>query len=390
MQGQRLLDAVADVEAQFQRAKWRLIAEAMERAGSAKYSNGFIQKKYDELSRNPDMFGSFIDDESSEASESDPVPHGDNLARLPQQGAESTTARAQARSERSHVSSHANSAQSVTASGLGMLVLGEDGPPESRHGRKRERPSGPELAVSHDEVKYMARHKALNASNRAKTWEVIAQECGITAPLNDITQALERAGYMDAHASPREVDPHRSAKISRIGERRHEGVTNGRHRVAPKESTFSKHAKKGVDLSLSVDKRPSAGAATLQGHVTSQLSQGRNEPVQAKKKGPRALTPQSTHDTHSEKHHRRPRPYECKSCLGRYRKQSGLESHWKRNPGCDPETRQSKAAMVVSKKPAPKWAPGASKKDRIPGSSSHAAKTQIYVVISSREPTPEM
>ena len=82
MQGQRLLNAAADVEGQFQRAKWRLIAEAMESAGAAKYSNAFIQKKYDELSRNPGLLGSMIDDESSDASESNTVPGGDNVARL--------------------------------------------------------------------------------------------------------------------------------------------------------------------------------------------------------------------------------------------------------------------------------------------------------------------
>ena len=412
MQRQRLLDAAADVEGQFQREKWRLIAEAMERAGSTKYSNAFIQKKYDELSRNPDMFGSFSDDESSEASESDPPPREINIARLPQRGAESTTTMAQARSEKSHVGSHSKSAQSVTASGVGISVLEEDEPPETGHRRKRARPSGPELAVSREEVKYMAGHKALNVSNRAKTWEAIAQECGITASLNDITQALERAGYMDAHGSPHEVDPHRSAKMSRIGERRQEGETNGRHRGAPKERAFTQHARKGVDPSVPVDQRPSAAMTTLQGHVTSQLAIERDEhdqarkgsrpsimprsasisepspdyndePVQAEKKGPLAFTPKGTHDTHSGKHHRHPRPYECKSCLGRYRKRSDLEAHWKRNSGCDPETRRSKAAKTISKKTVADWAPGASKKN-----GSHAPRTQIYVVISSREPTP--
>lgn len=418
MQGQRLLNAAADVEGQFQREKWRLIAEAMERAGSAKYSNAFIQKKYDELSRNPDMFNSLIDDESSEASESDPSPHESNVPRLPQPGAESTTTLAQARSEKSHVGSNSKSAQSVAASGFGMLVLEEDEPPESGHRRKRGRSSGPEVAVSQEEVKYMARHKALNASNRAKTWGSIAQECGITAPLNDITQALERAGYMDAHGSPREVDPHRSAKMSRIGERRQEGETNGRHKGVPKERTLTQHARKGVDRSVPVDERPLAGTTTLQGHVTSQLPTERDEhyrarkgsqpaimpqsasiselspdcndePVQAKKKGPLAFTPKGTHNNHSGKHHRHPRPYECESCLGRYRQRSGLEAHWKRNPGCDPETRRSKAGKTVSKKTVAEWAPGASKNDGISGTSSHAPKTQIYVVISSREPTPE-
>ena len=48
--GKRLLAAAADVEAEYQRSKWQLIAESMQRAGAAKYSKAFIQKKYSELS----------------------------------------------------------------------------------------------------------------------------------------------------------------------------------------------------------------------------------------------------------------------------------------------------------------------------------------------------
>ena len=167
----------------------------MERAGSAKYSNAFIQKKYDEVSKNPDMFGSLVDDESSDASESGPVPQRDTSARLQQPGAHSTMARGQARSENPHRSSHANPALSGTASGFGMIAPRDEEPPVSSHRRKRRRSPEPKPLVSHEEAKYMARHRSLNASNRAKSWEVIAQECGMTAPLNDITQALERAGY---------------------------------------------------------------------------------------------------------------------------------------------------------------------------------------------------
>ncbi|CAD6588000.1 MAG: hypothetical protein ASARMPRED_003370 [Alectoria sarmentosa] len=233
--GQRLLDAAADVESQFLRAKWRLIAEAMERAGASKYSNAFIQKKYDELLRDPGKRGSLIDDESSDASESDPVPREHDVARLQHPGADSTMASAQARSEKSHVSSLANLAQSVITSGFGTSVLGDDESPGSGQRRRRGPPLEPKVAISREEAKYMARHKALNASNRAKPWEIIAQECGITAPLNDITEALERAGYVDARGSSREVDPDRSARISRSGERRQPRRTNGPHGGASKE-----------------------------------------------------------------------------------------------------------------------------------------------------------
>lgn len=406
------------MEAQFQRAKWRLIAEAVESAGGAKYSNAFIQKKYDELARNPGMHGSLIDDESSDASESDTVPPEDNVARLPRRGAVSTTARAQARSEKSHVSSHADPAQSGTASGFGTPILGDDESPGSGHRRKRRKPSGPKLAVSHEEAEYMARHKALNASNRVKSWEVIAQECGITAPLNDITQALERAGYLAAHGSAHETDPDISAMVSGNWEKRQARGTNGPHGGAQEESTISKHARKGTDSSVRVDQRRLTTTTRLQGPGNSQLpterhgpdqaekgiqpalmphddstsepSPDRNKTVQAKKKTLAVFVPQDARSTYGGKHHRQSRPYECKYCLGKYRKRSGLAAHWKRNPGCDPQMRRSKAAKTVPKETAAEWAPGTSKNGGVAGGLPRAAGTRTIVEISSKEPTPEI
>ncbi len=229
------------MEAQFQRAKWRLIAEAMERAGAAKYSNAFIQKKHDELSRNPDMFRSLIDEESPDASESDPVSRRDNATRLQQSGANSRVARDQARSENSNGNSHAIPAKDGTVSEFGSPFPREEERSESPHRRKRRRPSGPNPVVSHEEAKYMAKHKALNAVNLGKSWEVIAQECGMTAPLNDITQALERAGYLEAHGSER-----RLGRATSEGERTVDGG-------ALNESTIRRHGKKGIDPSVPMD-----------------------------------------------------------------------------------------------------------------------------------------
>ena len=62
---------MAEVEAQFQRSKWSMIAQQMERTGAAKYSNAFIQKKYDEMSKNGILSGSMLKDESSGSSGSD-------------------------------------------------------------------------------------------------------------------------------------------------------------------------------------------------------------------------------------------------------------------------------------------------------------------------------
>lgn len=212
------------MEAHFQRTKWEKIAKAMERAGAAKYSKAFIQKKYDELSRNADMLGSPTEEESSDASEFGPVPRRDNIERFQQQGAVATMARAQKRSENSPGISHSNVVESGVVPGVEVPALGEDEPPESDRRQKYGRPIWPKLAVSREEIKKMATEKVLGGAK----------------------------------------------------------------------------------------------------YVV-------------------------------------PRPYECQACLGRYRKRSGLVSHWKRNPGCDPERRWSKAAMSASKKTAAELACGASK-----------------------------
>ena len=252
-QGQRLLNAAADVEAQFQREKWRLIAEAMERAGAAKYSNAFIQKKYDELSRNPSMFDALIDDESSDASGTDPTPRGINVAMLQQPEAESTMARAQERSENPNGSSHTNPTLSSTAVRDGVQIVGNDEPPGSGRRQKGGPSEGPKIAFSTEQAKHMAKQRALIASDHGK-----------------------------------------------------------------------------------------------------------------------------------------PRPYECKNCLGRYKKRSGLGAHWKRNPGCDPETRRRDAAKTVSKDTAAERARGASNSEAIAEGSSHMPEMQMVFEISSKEPTPEI
>ena len=102
---------MVNIEAQYQRAKWRLVAAAMENAGAAKYSNAFIQKKYEEMSRNRDMFSSPIDDESSEGSVFDIVHHENNVARRRRPRAKSITPNLQVRSEQSHVDRRADLAQ---------------------------------------------------------------------------------------------------------------------------------------------------------------------------------------------------------------------------------------------------------------------------------------
>ena len=116
---------MAEVEAEFEREKWRLIVNAMERAGAAKYTNSFIQKKYDELSKTPTMFDYVIDEESSDAFDSDSSSRGDLIdiiPRLQQSGAVSTKARIPAPREDSNGVSQADPAQSNSASRMTCYV----------------------------------------------------------------------------------------------------------------------------------------------------------------------------------------------------------------------------------------------------------------------------
>ena len=212
----------------------------MERAGAAKYSNAFIQKKYDELSRDPSMFDALVDDESSDASESNPIPSGVNVE---QPEADSTMATAQARSENSRRSSRADVARPGTAAQAGLQILGEAETPGSK------------VPFSLEQGKRIARQRALVGSERNK----------------------------------------------------------------PK-----------------------------------------------------------------------PKPYQCQSCFGKYKKREGLGAHWKRNPGCDPEMRRRKAAKSDSKEKGAEYIAVSSKSEVVAGVSSHIPKTQMVIEISSKEQTPEI
>lgn len=59
--------------------------------------------------------------------------------------------------------------------------------------KKPEQPKS--RRISKRELKYMIRHRTLNKINRSKSWDVVAQECGILSSLPEISRALEKAGY---------------------------------------------------------------------------------------------------------------------------------------------------------------------------------------------------
>ena len=49
--------------------------------------------------------------------------------------------------------------------------------------------------MSESQLKDMLKHRTLNETNRSKPWDVIAKECRVDAPLNEISKTLEQAGF---------------------------------------------------------------------------------------------------------------------------------------------------------------------------------------------------
>ena len=47
-------------------------------------------------------------------------------------------------------------------------------------------------SVSQSQVEDMLRHRTLNDTNRSMPWEIVAKECGVDAPLNEISRNLEQ------------------------------------------------------------------------------------------------------------------------------------------------------------------------------------------------------
>lgn len=56
-------------------------------------------------------------------------------------------------------------------------------------------PGRPKKAVTKPQLKYMIKHRRLNETNRNKPWDVIAYECGVKATLQEISTALNEAGF---------------------------------------------------------------------------------------------------------------------------------------------------------------------------------------------------
>lgn len=53
-------------------------------------------------------------------------------------------------------------------------------------------PTAEKPRISQSQMKDMLRHRTLNDTNRSKPWEVIAKECSVDAPLNEISKTLEQ------------------------------------------------------------------------------------------------------------------------------------------------------------------------------------------------------
>ena len=54
---------------------------------------------------------------------------------------------------------------------------------------------GSKQPISESQLNDMLRHRTLNETNRSKPWDVIAKECRVNAPLNEISKTLEQAGF---------------------------------------------------------------------------------------------------------------------------------------------------------------------------------------------------
>ena len=73
--------------------------------------------------------------------------------------------------------------------------------------------------ISKSQLNDMLRHRTLNDTNRSKPWEIIAKECRVDAPLNEISKTLEQAGlpsilYTDTGAPIFVANPASSAATS--------------------------------------------------------------------------------------------------------------------------------------------------------------------------------
>ena len=56
-------------------------------------------------------------------------------------------------------------------------------------------PGRPKIPLTRKNVKAMIRHRNLNEVNRRKRWDIVAQECGVTATFVEISKAFEEAGF---------------------------------------------------------------------------------------------------------------------------------------------------------------------------------------------------
>lgn len=77
----RLLAAEAAVEHDFRRQKWRLVVEAMSRAGAAHYSEAFIQRHFEILSQIPITAGNTSDEDFELPQPAGPMPHASESMR---------------------------------------------------------------------------------------------------------------------------------------------------------------------------------------------------------------------------------------------------------------------------------------------------------------------
>ncbi len=125
--------------------------------------------------------------------------------------------------------------------------------------------------ISKSQLKDMLRHRTLNDTNRSKPLDVIAKECGLDAPLNEISKTLEQAGfpsilYTDTGAPIFVANPASSAMTS--SPTAHESLNGSKHASSdPVSSKAPTSTDTAIDLTKETDSTispsPPRGGETL-------------------------------------------------------------------------------------------------------------------------------
>ena len=145
--------------------------------------------------------------------------------------------------------------------------------------------------ISKSQLKDMLRHRTLNDTNRSKPLDVIAKECGMDAPLNEISKSLEQAGfptvlYTDTGAPIFVVNPASSAITS--SHTAYVSLNDSKHASSdPLSSRTPTSTDTAIDLTKETDKTispsPPRGSQILLAGATERTPPNQTGPERRKK-----------------------------------------------------------------------------------------------------------